>query len=81
MPDTDCLEHLTPSRTSNLGFQKQKSDFHSDLSANLHNNYLSRADLRKKREEPLVVPGVESETIPVVLNSVGVQNVPPMEDD
>ena len=41
---------------------------------------MSRADLRKKREETFAVPGVESETIPVVLNSVGNQNVPPVED-
>ena len=81
MPDTDCFEHLTPSGTSNLGFQKQKSDFHSDLSANLHNNYVSRADLRKKREESFAVPGVESETIPIVLNSVVDQNTPPVRDD
>ena len=72
---------MSPLLASDLGFTKQKSDFHSELSANLHNNYLSRADLRKKREESLAVPGVESETIPVVLNSVGDQNVPPVEED
>ena len=35
----------------------------------------------KKSEESIPVPVVESETIPVVLNSVGDQNVPTVEDD
>ena len=72
---------FVPSRAFNIGFQKQKSDFHSDLSANLHNNYVSRADLKKKREESFAAPGVESVTIPVVVNSVRNQIVPPVEDD
>ena len=42
---------------------------------------MSRADLKKKREELIPVPVVESETIPAVLNSVGDQRVSLVEDN
>jgi hypothetical protein len=66
---------------SDLGFTKQKSDFHSDLSANLHKNYVTRVELRKKREEPPIVPVVESGSIPELLNCVVGPEIPSRSDD
>ena len=66
---------------SNLDFTKQKSDFHSDLSANLHNIYLTRAELRKKQEKTPVVTVAESGSIPELLNSVVDPKIPLRMDD
>jgi hypothetical protein len=69
------------SLASDLGFTKQKSEFHSDLSANLHKNYVTRVELRKNREEPPIVPVVVSGSIPEFLNCVVDPKIPLRADD
>ena len=55
---------------SDLGITKQESDFHSDLSCNLHKNYMTRVELRKKQEELAAAPVLDSASIPELLNRI-----------
>ena len=55
---------------SELDFIEQESDFHSDLSCNLHKNYITRVELRKMREEAATTPALDCDFIPDLLNCV-----------
>ena len=53
---------------SDLGFIKQESNFHSDLSSNLHIYYMTRFDERKKIEQATTAPALNCGLIPDLLD-------------
>ena len=71
------VQHLAD--TSDLGVTKQKLNFHSVLSFNLHENYTTRDELRKQREETMTAPALDGELIPVLLDYV--VNEKPVQKD
>ena len=61
---------------SDSGVIKQESDFNSDWSSNLHDNYMTRVEWRKHWEEPATAPVLDFGSIPELLNCVVVHNEP-----
>ena len=87
-----CVTYRVPtvlqlilSLASDVCVIKQESDFHSDLSCNLHKNYMTRAELRNKREEVATAPVLDCGLIPELLDYVvddkSVPKVPLLSDE